>query len=92
MKATIIEIERGDKSGKVLRMRLHYLDNVKSNPMSNPEAHGYARQIYGDNIKYVEVDKKDFKKYDELSKNLEIVYIGRYRQRDIKHYILENEE
>ena len=91
MKAIIIEIERGDKSGKVLRMRLDYLDNAESNLMSDPEARGYERQIYGNHIKYVEVDKKDFKKYDELSKNLEIVYIGRYRQRDIKHYLLETE-
>ena len=92
MKATTIEITRGEKSGKILRIRIKYLDNACSNWMSDPEAWGYQRQIYGDFIKYEDVDKKDFKKYDELSKELEIVYIGWYRQRAIKHYVLEIEE
>lgn len=38
------------------------------------------------------IDKKEYKIYEELSNDLEVVYLGCYRQRLYTQYILEIEE
>ena len=89
MKAAILEIRRGAKSGNVLGACVKYLENAKSNYI---EGHTYKRQINGRQVKTSIIEKEDYKKYDELSKKLEVVFLGYYRQRVYTEYILEIDE
>ena len=89
MKVSVLEIIRGSKSDKVLSACVKYLENVKSNYI---EGHTYKRQINGRQVKASIIEKEDYKKYDELSKKLEVVFLGYYRQRVYTEYILEIEE
>lgn len=89
MKVAILEIKRGSKSGKVLDVCIKHLVDATSNYI---EGRNYRRQISGRQVSSDTVEKKDYKRYDELSKNLEVVYIGFYRQRIYTQYILKVEE
>lgn len=89
MKVTVLEIIRGSKSNKVLSVQIKYLEDASYNYMKGYE---YERQVCGKQIKSEMIDKKEYKKYHELSKDLEVVYLGNYRQRIYTQYILETEE
>lgn len=77
-----LEIIRGAKTGKVLAVNITTYENEYINE------HGYLR---GDHPVTQIVEKKDFAKYDELSKTLTMHYDGHYRQRSYRWYIIPDD-
>lgn len=67
-----VQIIMGGKSGKILSVIVEELEN------SYFDEHGY---LHGDLKENHKIVKAEFKKYDELTKNLKPYYIGYYRQR-----------
>lgn len=67
-----VQIIRGAKTGKILSVTVTVLEN------SYFDEHGY---LHGDLKENHKIEKSEFKKYEELTKDMKPYYTGYYRQR-----------
>lgn len=74
-----LQIIRGAKTGKVLAVTITTFKNA------HIDENGY---VIGDEPNVQIIDKKDYEKYDKLSKSLRMYYDGNYKQRSYRKYEL----